>query len=112
VKVGIDLTALLPEATGVDTYLKQLVVHLGQIDTHNQYMIFVTYEGGSILKGVVPKQSSSHVIRRDQGWRVCSSNNGGYPQRPRSQRSMCSTRRRLLAHSIEGASGICSLCMT
>ena len=53
-KVGIDLTALLPIGTGVDTYLKQLVVHLGQLDKRNQYTIFVTHEGRSVLKEVLP----------------------------------------------------------
>jgi hypothetical protein len=39
IRVAIDLTALLPEATGVDNYLKHLVLYLGRIDDKNQYRI-------------------------------------------------------------------------
>jgi glycosyltransferase involved in cell wall biosynthesis len=65
VKVGIDLTALLPIGTGVDTYLKQLVIHLGRLDQKNQYTIFVTHEGRSILKDVLPPNFAiaSYAVR-------------------------------------------------
>lgn len=43
-KVAIDVTALLREATGVDNYLMSLVAHLSQIDADNQYTVFVNYE--------------------------------------------------------------------
>lgn len=64
-KVGIDLTALLPIGTGVDTYLKQLVIHLGQLDRRNQYTIFVTREGRSALKEVLPPNFAiaSYAVR-------------------------------------------------
>ena len=42
--VAIDLTALLPEATGVDNYLTRLVMHLSRIDHANHYTLFVNYE--------------------------------------------------------------------
>jgi glycosyltransferase involved in cell wall biosynthesis len=44
VKIGIDLTALMREATGVDTYLLQLVAALGAYDRRNRYVIFVNRE--------------------------------------------------------------------
>jgi glycosyltransferase involved in cell wall biosynthesis len=53
-KVAIDLTALLPEATGVDTYLRQLTIHLGQLDRHNRYTIFVNYEDRCLFNGLLP----------------------------------------------------------
>lgn len=43
-RIGIDLTALMPEATGVDTYLLQLVGSLAEVDQRNRYAIFVNRE--------------------------------------------------------------------
>ncbi|HEY7471036.1 MAG TPA: hypothetical protein VIE68_01690, partial [Gemmatimonadota bacterium] len=43
-RIAIDLTALMPEATGVDNYLTHLVVHLGRVDAANRYRIYVNYE--------------------------------------------------------------------
>jgi glycosyltransferase involved in cell wall biosynthesis len=65
VKVGIDLTALLPEATGVDTYLTQLAIHLGKLDTENQYTIFTKSEDRSALQEVLPPNFSivSYPVR-------------------------------------------------
>lgn len=40
-RVAIDLTALLPRRTGVDTYILELVKHLAKIDGENQYTLFV-----------------------------------------------------------------------
>jgi alpha-1,3-rhamnosyl/mannosyltransferase len=54
-KVAIDLTALLPKATGVDTYLKHLVIHLGQIDHDNRYVIFTNYEDRRFFDDVLPQ---------------------------------------------------------
>src|SRR2546430_757501 len=53
--VVIDLTALLPEPTGVDTYLRQLVFHLGLIDHDNHYTILVNYEDRRLFDGVLPR---------------------------------------------------------
>ena len=53
--VVIDLTALLPEPTGVDTYLRQLVLHLGLIDHDNHYTILVNYEDRRLFDGVLPR---------------------------------------------------------
>jgi glycosyltransferase involved in cell wall biosynthesis len=53
-KVAIDLTALLPQPSGVDKYLLQFVRHLGQIDAENQYTIFLNYEDRRVLHGQLP----------------------------------------------------------
>jgi glycosyltransferase involved in cell wall biosynthesis len=53
-RIAIDLTALLPQATGVDNYLIQLVLHLSRIDQDNQYKIFVNYEDRNVFMGVLP----------------------------------------------------------
>jgi glycosyltransferase involved in cell wall biosynthesis len=44
VRIGIDLTALLPQRTGVDNYLTSLVSHLARIDRRNRYRLFVNRE--------------------------------------------------------------------
>jgi hypothetical protein len=54
VKIGIDLTAMLATPTGVDNYLKQLVIHLGRLDRRNQYTVFVAH-GSSELKKRLPE---------------------------------------------------------
>jgi glycosyltransferase involved in cell wall biosynthesis len=50
-KIVIDLTALLPWPRGVDTYLLQLVRHLGRVDLENDYTIFVNFEDRHRLDG-------------------------------------------------------------
>ena len=51
IRVAIDLTALLPEATGVDNYLIRLVTHLSRIDQTNHYTLFVNYEDLDLFRG-------------------------------------------------------------
>ena len=53
-RVAIDLTALQPEATGVDNYLTHLVVHLGRIDDANRYRVYVNYEDRRRFDGQLP----------------------------------------------------------
>ncbi|MBI3769768.1 MAG: glycosyltransferase family 4 protein [Deltaproteobacteria bacterium] len=43
-RVGVDLTALLPEPTGVDVSLKGLVRALAAVDDATRYTLFVNYE--------------------------------------------------------------------
>jgi glycosyltransferase involved in cell wall biosynthesis len=57
-KIAIDLTALLPVATGVDTYLKQLVLHLGRVDHHNAYTVFVNFADRRLCDGMLPPNFS------------------------------------------------------
>jgi alpha-1,3-rhamnosyl/mannosyltransferase len=53
VRVGIDLTALLPEATGVDVALKGLVQGLASIDHDTRYTVFVNYEDRNVFDGTL-----------------------------------------------------------
>ncbi|MCL4673610.1 MAG: glycosyltransferase, partial [Sphingomonadaceae bacterium] len=50
--LGIDLTALLPEATGVDAYLLGLVRGLAEVDRRNRYVVFVNREDRGRLPGL------------------------------------------------------------
>jgi glycosyltransferase involved in cell wall biosynthesis len=54
VRVVLDLTALLPEPTGVDTYLRRLPVELGKLDRASRYTIFVNAEDRDVLAGALP----------------------------------------------------------
>lgn len=40
-KIGIDCRMLGPEQGGLGRYVEQLVEHLGKIDTHNEYVLFL-----------------------------------------------------------------------
>jgi glycosyltransferase involved in cell wall biosynthesis len=53
-RIAIDLTALLPESTGVDNYLTELVLHLAKIDLENQYRIFINYEDRGVFPCKLP----------------------------------------------------------
>jgi glycosyltransferase involved in cell wall biosynthesis len=57
-RIGIDLTALLPEATGVDVSLKGLVAALAAVDRENRYTVFVNYEDRHIFAGMLPENFS------------------------------------------------------
>ncbi len=52
--IAIDLTALLPETTGVDVWLLRLVLHLPNVDSENHYTIFVNREDRGRLSGRLP----------------------------------------------------------
>ena len=43
-RIGIDLTSLTPEPTGVDTYIRNLVLHLSRLDRQHSYDLFVNRE--------------------------------------------------------------------
>jgi glycosyltransferase involved in cell wall biosynthesis len=43
-RIAIDFTPFIPQMTGVDTYLKQLVLHLAKVDHSNQYRIYHNHE--------------------------------------------------------------------
>jgi glycosyltransferase involved in cell wall biosynthesis len=55
IRIGLDLTALLPDATGVDHYLIRLVTHLGRVDHDREYVLFVNYEDRHRLAGRLPR---------------------------------------------------------
>ncbi|MGH3056490.1 MAG: hypothetical protein ACRDL7_16065, partial [Gaiellaceae bacterium] len=53
-RVAVDLTALLPIRTGVDVYLRELVIHLGRIDQNNDYTVFINYEDDRVFEDALP----------------------------------------------------------
>lgn len=48
-KIGIDISQLAYQRTGVANYLRELVSHLLEIDSHNEYILFF-----SSLRGKLP----------------------------------------------------------
>jgi glycosyltransferase involved in cell wall biosynthesis len=57
-RVLLDLTALLPEPTGVDTYLRRLPIELGKVDRETRYTVFVNAEDRALLDGELPPNFS------------------------------------------------------
>lgn len=57
-RIAIDFTAFIPQMTGVDTYLKQLVLHLAKVDRRNQYMIYHNLEDRGLFKNNLPENFS------------------------------------------------------
>lgn len=51
-RIGLDLTSLLPEATGVDRYVTGLVAHLTELDRENRYDVFVNREDRRSFAGL------------------------------------------------------------
>jgi hypothetical protein len=64
--VGIDLTVLLPKATGVDNYMLNLVLLLARLDHANRYMIFVNRADCDRFAGVLPRRP--HNKTRPRPW--------------------------------------------
>ena len=68
-RVGIDLTALLPEPTGVDVSLTGLVRHLARVDGDTAYVVFVNREDRGVLDGlgtnvrVMPVSTRPRAVR-------------------------------------------------
>ena len=57
-RIAIDFTAFIPQTTGVDTYLKQLVLHLAKVDQSNQYMIYHNHEDRRFFANNLPENFS------------------------------------------------------
>ena len=53
-RIGIDLTALMPRHTGVDRFLTHLVQHLARIASECRFYIFVNREDVSLFRGALP----------------------------------------------------------
>lgn len=51
-RIGLDLTPLLPDPTGVDRYLIRLVRHLAELDSDNRYTIFVNRDDRAAFAGL------------------------------------------------------------
>lgn len=68
-RIGIDLTALLPQATGVDNYLLRLVRGLAEVDGRNRYVVFANREDRERLRDlpesfdVVPASIRDRLVR-------------------------------------------------
>jgi glycosyltransferase involved in cell wall biosynthesis len=71
VRIGFDLTALLPEQTGVDRYCLGLVRCLAETDRHNEYVLFLNREDRKQLKGAIPQGiRMEFVCRRPRLFRL------------------------------------------
>lgn len=57
-RIAIDVTAFIPQMTGVDAYLKQLVLHLAKVDQSNQYMIYHNHEDRRFFDSYLPRNFS------------------------------------------------------
>jgi len=53
-RIAIDFTAFIPQMTGVDTYMKQLVSNLAKVDQTNQYRIYHNHEDRRIFADNLP----------------------------------------------------------
>lgn len=53
-RIGINLTPLLAEHTGVDNYVMQLVRSLARIDQTNAYTLFINREDAELFEGRLP----------------------------------------------------------
>ena len=59
-KVIIDFTAFIPKSTGIDTYMKQLLLHLAVTDTTNQYLVCLNFEDRKLFAQQLPGNFSCH----------------------------------------------------
>lgn len=59
-RIGIDLTALTAEPTGVDTYLREFVLALGRADQTTAYEVFVNRENLDQFAGRLPENFRLH----------------------------------------------------
>lgn len=53
-RIAIDFTAFIPQMTGIDTYMKQLVSNLAKVDRSNQYRIYHNHEDCRIFTDNLP----------------------------------------------------------
>ena len=72
-RIAIDFTAFIPQMTGIDTYLKQLVLHLAKVDQRNQYMIYHNYEDRRVFADNLPVNfSHTSISARPRSIRLIS----------------------------------------
>ncbi|ULA64050.1 MAG: putative Phosphatidylinositol N-acetylglucosaminyltransferase [Nitrospira sp.] len=57
-RVAFDFTAFIPQMTGIDTYLKQLVWHLAKVDRTSQYRIYHNHEDRYLFAEGLPENVS------------------------------------------------------
>ena len=66
-RIGIDLTARLPVATGVDTYLENLVTALAKVDRENFYTLWVNLEDRAALMSLLGQAEAGFQFP----WLIC-----------------------------------------
>ena len=59
-RIAIDLTALMPQRSGVDVYLRELVFHLGEVDSGNEYHVFANLPDRRLFEDRVPGNFHVH----------------------------------------------------
>ncbi|SPP63652.1 glycosyltransferase family 4 protein [Nitrospira lenta] len=70
-RIAIDFTSFIPQMTGVDTYLKQLVWNLAKVDRINQYRIYHNYEDRRLFaEGLPPNVSHCPLSARPRSTRL------------------------------------------
>jgi glycosyltransferase involved in cell wall biosynthesis len=55
IRIAIDLTPLMAHRSGVDRYLTDLVLHLGQVDARNHYDLFLNVADRDQFAGRLPR---------------------------------------------------------
>ncbi|NOS77591.1 MAG: glycosyltransferase family 4 protein [Nitrospira sp.] len=61
-RIAIDFTAFIPQMTGIDTYMKQLVSNLAKVDRTNQYRIYHNHEDRRIFADNLPGNFSHRSL--------------------------------------------------
>ncbi len=70
-RVAIDLTALMPKTTGIDTYLMEMVRHLARLDQESRYTIFMNFADRHRFHGELgPNISVRACCPRSRGARL------------------------------------------
>ena len=61
-RIAIDFTAFIPQMTGIDTYMKQLVSNLAKVDRTNQYRIYHNHEDRRLFAEGLPSNVSHRSL--------------------------------------------------
>ena len=62
VHVAIDLTGMMPVPTGVDVYMKQIVLSVARVDRRNRYTVLLSRGSQSVFQGALPNNFVKRVI--------------------------------------------------
>lgn len=57
-KIVFDFTAYIPKATGIDTYMRQLLLALAELDSDNQYLVCLNFEDRRLFAHQLPENFS------------------------------------------------------
>lgn len=61
-RIAFDFSALIPQSTGVDTYMIQLILHLAKVDSENQYLICLNFEDRHLFEQKLPENFSCRYL--------------------------------------------------